>query len=92
MKTTKTYAMAATLAVLTCFALSAFDALSAPPPPPAPPPVRTALQDLGEKISSLLKASGIDATSKNLESFRQILKKNVTASIEDRGNLVDQLV
>ena len=53
MKTTKTFAMAATLAVLTCFALSAFDALSAtppPPPPPAPPPVRTALQDLGEKI------------------------------------------
>ena len=54
MKTTKTYAMAATLAVLTGFALSAFDALSAtpppPPPPPAPPPVRTALQDLGEKI------------------------------------------
>jgi len=52
-KTTKTFAMAATLAVLTCFALSAFDALSAtppPPPPPAPPPVRTALQDLGEKI------------------------------------------
>jgi len=43
-KTTKTYAMAATLAVLTCFALSA------PPPPPAPQPVRTALQDLGEKI------------------------------------------
>ena len=53
MKTTKTFTMAATLAVLTCFALSAFDALSAtppPPPPPAPPPVRTALQDLGEKI------------------------------------------
>ena len=53
MKTTKTFAMAATLAVLTCFALSAFDALSAtppPPPPPAPPPVLTALQDLGEKI------------------------------------------
>jgi len=52
-KTTKTFTMAATLAVLTCFALSAFDALSAtppPPPPPAPPPVRTALQDLGEKI------------------------------------------
>jgi len=52
-KTTKTFAMAATLAVLTCFALSAFDALSAtppPPPPPAPPPVSTALQDLGEKI------------------------------------------
>lgn len=53
MKTTKTFTMAATLAVLTCFALSAFDALSAtppPPPPPAPPPVSTALQDLGEKI------------------------------------------
>ena len=53
MKTIKTHTMAATLAVLTCFALSAFDALSAtppPPPPPAPPPVRTALQDLGEKI------------------------------------------
>jgi cytochrome c peroxidase len=52
-KTTKTFTMAATLAVLTCFALSAFDALSAtppPPPPPAPPPVSTALQDLGEKI------------------------------------------
>ena len=42
MKTTA-YAMAATLAVLTCFALSA------PPPPPAPSPMRTALQDLGEK-------------------------------------------
>ena len=45
-----------------------------------------------ESASSLLKASGIDATSKNLESFLQILQKNVTASIEDRGNLVDQSV
>ncbi len=45
-----------------------------------------------QSASSLLKASGIDATSKNLESFLQILQKNVTASIEDRGNLVDQSV
>lgn len=45
-----------------------------------------------KSASSLLKASGIDATSKNLESFLQILQKNVTASIEDRGNLVDQSV
>ena len=45
-----------------------------------------------QSASSLLKASGIDATSKNLESFLHILQKNVTASIEDRGNLVDQSV
>ena len=45
-----------------------------------------------QSASSLLKASGIDATSKNLESFLQILQKNVTATIEDKGNLVDQSV
>lgn len=45
-----------------------------------------------QSASSLLKASGIDATSKNVESFLQILQKNVTASIEVRGNLVDQSV
>lgn len=45
-----------------------------------------------QSASSLLKASGIDATSKNVASFLQILQKNVTASIEDRGNLVDQSV
>jgi len=45
-----------------------------------------------ESASSLLKASGIDATSKNLQSFLQILQKNVTVSIEDMGNLVDQSV
>jgi len=45
-----------------------------------------------ESASSLLKASGIDATSKNLQSFLQILQKNVTVSIEDMGNLVDKSV
>ena len=45
-----------------------------------------------QSASSLLKASGIEASSKNLQSFLQILQKNVTASIEDRGNLVDQSV
>ena len=45
-----------------------------------------------QSASSLLKASGIDATSKNLESFLQILQKNVTTTIEDKGNLVDQSV
>jgi hypothetical protein len=45
-----------------------------------------------QSASSLLKASGIDASSKNLQSFLQILQKNVTATIEDKGNLVDQSV
>jgi hypothetical protein len=45
-----------------------------------------------QSASSLLKASGIEASSKNLQSFLQILQKNVTASIDDRGNLVDQSV
>jgi hypothetical protein len=43
-----------------------------------------------QSASSLLKASGIEASSKNLQSFLQILQKNVTASIENKGNLVDQ--
>ena len=45
-----------------------------------------------QSASSLLKASGIEASSKNLQSFLQILQKNVTATIEDKGNLVDQSV
>ncbi len=45
-----------------------------------------------QSASSLLKASGIEASSKNLQSFLQILQKNVTAMIEDKGNLVDQSV
>ena len=45
-----------------------------------------------QSASTLLKANGIDASSKNLQSFLQILQKNVTATIEDKGNLVDQSV
>ena len=45
-----------------------------------------------QSASSLLKASGIEASSKNLQSFLQILQKNVTASIANKGNLVDQSV
>lgn len=45
-----------------------------------------------QSAASLLKASGIEASSKNLQSFLQILQKNLTASIEDKGNLVDKSV
>jgi hypothetical protein len=41
---------------------------------------------------SLLKASGIDASSENLQRFVQILQKNMAASMEDKGNLVDHSV
>jgi len=45
-----------------------------------------------QSASSLLKASGIDASSENLQSFMQLLQKNMTASMEDKGNLVDHSV
>jgi len=45
-----------------------------------------------QSASSLLKATGIDASSENLQSFMQILQKNISASIEDKGNLVDHSV
>lgn len=42
-----------------------------------------------QSASSLLQASGIDASGENLQSFMQILQKNMAASMEDKGNLVD---
>jgi hypothetical protein len=45
-----------------------------------------------QSASSLLKASGIGASSENLQSFMQLLQKNMTASMEDKGNLVDHSV
>ena len=45
-----------------------------------------------QSASTLLKASGIDASSENLQSFMQILQKNMAASMEDKGNLVDHSV
>lgn len=45
-----------------------------------------------QSASSMLKASGIDSSDKNLQSFMQILQKNFSASIEDKGNLVDHSV
>ena len=45
-----------------------------------------------QSASSLLKTSGMDASSENLQSFMQILQKNITASMADKGNLVDQSV
>ena len=45
-----------------------------------------------QSASSLLKASGIDASNENLQSFMQLLQKNMTASMEDKGNLVDHSV
>ena len=47
---------------------------------------------LVQSASSLLKASGIDASNENLQSFMQLLQKNMTASMEDKGNLVDHSV
>lgn len=47
---------------------------------------------LVQSASTLLKASGIDASSENLQSFMQILQKNMAASMEDKGNLVDHSV
>lgn len=44
-----------------------------------------------QSASSLLKATGIDASSANLQSFMQILQKNISATIQDKGNLVDHL-
>ena len=38
---------------------------------------------LVQSASSLLKASGIDASSENLQSFMQILQKNMAASMTD---------
>jgi hypothetical protein len=38
----------------------------------------------------LLNVSGIEASSKNLQGFLQIPQKIVAASIEEKGNLVDQ--
>ena len=48
--------------------------------------------NLVQSASSLLKASGIDASNENLQSFMQILQKNTAASMEDKGNLVDHSV
>ena len=45
-----------------------------------------------QSASSLLKTSGMDASNENLQSFMQILQKNITASMADKGNLVDQSV
>ena len=45
-----------------------------------------------QSASTLLKASGIDASSENLQSFMQILQKNMAASMEKKGNLVDHSV
>ena len=45
-----------------------------------------------QSASSLLKTSGMDASRENLQSFMQILQKNITASMVDKGNLVDQSV
>ena len=45
-----------------------------------------------QSASSLLKTSGMDASRENLQSFMQILQKNITASMADKGNLVDQSV
>ena len=45
-----------------------------------------------QSASSLLKASGIDASGENLQSFMQILQKNMAVSMEDKGNLVDHSV
>ena len=45
-----------------------------------------------QSASSLLKTSGMDASSENLQSFMQILQKNITASMADKGNLIDQSV
>ena len=45
-----------------------------------------------QSASTLLKASGIDASGENLQSFMQILQKNMAASMEDKGNLVDHSV
>jgi hypothetical protein len=47
---------------------------------------------LVQSASTLLKASGIDASNENLQSFMQILQKNIAASMEDKGNLVDHSV
>lgn len=45
-----------------------------------------------QSASSLLQASGLDASGENLQSFMQILQKNMAASMEDKGNLVDHSV
>ena len=44
-----------------------------------------------DSVNSLLKATGVDASTENLQSFMQILQKNISVSIEDKGNLVDHL-
>lgn len=48
----------------------------------------TGTSNVVQSASTLLKASGIDASSENLQSFMQILQKNTAASMEDKGNLV----
>ena len=48
--------------------------------------------EVAQSASSLLQASGIDASGENLQSFMQILQKNMAASMEDKGNLVDHSV
>ena len=45
-----------------------------------------------QSASSLLKTSGMDASNENLQSFMQILQKNITASMADKGNWIDQSV
>lgn len=45
-----------------------------------------------KSASSLLNATGIEASSENLQSFMQILQKNIAALVEDKGNVVDRSV
>jgi hypothetical protein len=52
----------------------------------------TGASKLVQSASTLLKASGIDTSSENLQSFMQILQKNMAASMEDKSNLVGHSV
>jgi hypothetical protein len=49
------------------------------------------MSQLFDSASTLLNATGIEASAENLQSFMQILQKNIAASMEDKGNVVDQL-
>lgn len=49
------------------------------------------MSQLFDSASTLLNATGIEASAENLQSFMQILQKNMSASMEDKGNVVDQL-